>query len=323
MIIFTITNKATGQVYVGSTRNDLIDQWEKMVAAAEQNLDFPLYQEIRTHGRDGFVVEEWDYVEHRSELHALEQEAIEILNARSLKGYKTSTVKIQPKKKTRIRKASVAASMDKELVNIFTDLDDGLDDFDDLDPEPKKQVDEQAVIAPPNKPDATLTTPEDNVSTRSLEQNSDKKPRVENICPEKSSDEIIIHDKQKQLEKQENGSQVNAVVQMNDICLGDDISAQLEAIQAAATAVLSGDNNAIEILNKPDVPTTPAQEAEVVIQLNPKERRIREAIKRHRRARAQKTSDNQNSERKKIEKLLTELNTRALKIHDPRVSTAV
>ncbi|MGB1270872.1 MAG: hypothetical protein ACPG5T_02230 [Endozoicomonas sp.] len=68
-----------------------------MVAAAEQNLDYPLYQEIRVHGKEGFVVEEWDYVDDRNELNALEQEALETLNAKNLRGYKTSIVKIQSK----------------------------------------------------------------------------------------------------------------------------------------------------------------------------------------------------------------------------------
>ena len=60
-----------------------------MVAAAEQNLDYPLYQEIRIHGRDNFVVEEWDFTDSRHELNQLEQEAIKTI---CLKGYKTSTV---------------------------------------------------------------------------------------------------------------------------------------------------------------------------------------------------------------------------------------
>ncbi len=322
MIIFTVTNKTTAQVYVGSTRNDLIDQWEKMVAAAEQNLDFPLYQEIRTHGRDGFVVEEWDYVEHRSELNALEQEAIEILNARSLKGYKTSTVKIRPKKKARARKASVDASVNKELVNIFNDLDDVLDDFDDITPETKQQVDEKAP-APTSKPEVTHAAPE--ASTPSSDTSCGESRPAAKSAEATGSEEISNNGNQKLPEKPENGSLVNAVVQMNDICLGDNISAQLEAIQAAATAVLSGDSSAIEMLNKPDTPApTPAvQEPEVVIQLNPRERRIREAIERHRKARAQKTSDYQSSEREKIEKLLTELNTRALNINNQNVSAAV
>lgn len=79
MIIFTVTNKVTKQIFVGSTRNDLESQWEKMVAAAHQDLDYPLYREIRIHGEDEFTVEEWDRAESREELAELEQDAIHFL----------------------------------------------------------------------------------------------------------------------------------------------------------------------------------------------------------------------------------------------------
>ena len=312
MIIFTVTNKTTSQVYVGSTRNDLVDQWEKMVAAAEQNLDYPLYQEIRVHGRDGFVVEEWDFVEDRNELNTLEQEAIETLDARSLRGYKTSTVKIQPKKKTRTRKSN----LEKELANIFAEFDGDIDDFDEVSPEPKKQAEEKA--ADPQQP-----SPAKPLTAVSIERARSPEIKLDVSTAQESTAEA---QKEKLAAKQENGSQVNAVVQMNNICLSDDISAQLEAIQAAANAVLSGNSNAVELLNSKPAALTPveievveqqpepvkAAEPEIIIELDPREKRIREAIERHRKARAQKTSDSQASDRQEIEQLLTELNTRAM-----------
>ena len=312
MIIFTVTNKTTAQVYVGSTRNDLVDQWEKMVAAAGQSLDYPLYQEIRVHGRDGFAVEEWDFVEDRNELNALEQEAIETLNARSLRGYKTSTVKIQPKKKTRTRKSN----LEKELASIFDEVDGDVDDFDEISPEPKKQTEEKTAAPQQPGPAQPLTS----VSVKRI-SSTEIKP---NVSPAQENTAEVR--KEMLAAKPENGSQVNAVVQMNNICLSDDISAQLEAIQAAANAVLSGDSNAVELLNsKPAAPAPveievveqqlePAKfaEPETFIELDPREKRIREAIERHRKARAQKTSDNQASDRQQIEQLLAELNTRAI-----------
>ncbi|WBA83051.1 GIY-YIG nuclease family protein [Endozoicomonas sp. GU-1] len=322
MIIFTVTNKTTSQVYVGSTRNDLVDQWEKMVAAAEQNLDYPLYQEIRVHGRDSFVVEEWDFVDDRNELNALEQEAIETLNARSLRGYRTSTVKIQPKKKTRTRKSS----LEKELASIFDEFDGDMDDFDEISPEPKKQTEEKT--ATPQQPAiAQPVTPVSVERVRSPDIKLDVATAQENAAEAR---------KEKPVAKPENGSQVNAVVQMNNICLSDDISAQLEAIQAAANAVLSGDSNAVELLNsKPAAPApvkievvellpepVKAAEPEIIIELDPREQRIREAIERHRKARAQKTSDSQASDRQQIEQLLAELTTRAMGMNSQSVAVA-
>ena len=314
MIIFTVTNKTTSHVYVGSTRNDLADQWEKMVAAAEQNLDYPLYQEIRIHGREGFVVEEWDYVEDRNELNILEQEAVETLNAHSLKGYKTSTVKIQPKKKTRTRKSN----LEKELASIFSESDNDIEDFDEPSVASKKQTEEKpAATQQPNTDKLKTATSVENIRATDINKLEFRvAARADNP-------------KENLAAKQENGSQVNAVVQMDNICLSDDISAQLEAIQAAANAVLSGNNNAVEILNKPKPVETEAIdqlepekkpepvtkiEPEIIIQLDPRQRRIREAIERHRKVRAQKTSDNQTSERQQIKKLLTELSTKAQSI---------
>ena len=331
MIIFTVTNKVTSQVYVGTTRNDLIDQWEKMVAAAEQNLDYPLYQEIRTHGCDRFTVEEWDYIDDRGELAALEQEAIEIFGAKSLRGYKTSTVKIQPKKKTRARKSSI----EKELANIFAEVvaEAEMEDTPPSltvksaestpTPKPAKSKPVAATAStssPPTKPKEQYTQAEIDRLTQAVEEARKKEGFKEPTKPE-------IPD---------NCSQANAVVQMNDINLSDDITAQLAAIQAAADAVLSGDTVTAATLSTPVIEeTTPKAELEIipeptlatvthipepvsepVVELNPKEQLIRDAIERHRKVRAQKTTDTHNEEKKQIAMLLTELTNRALALNN-------
>ena len=306
MIIFTVTNKTTSQVYVGSTRNSLLDQWEKMVAAAEQNLDYPLYQEIRVHGPDAFMVEEWDYIENRDELNALEQEAIKTLSARSLKGYKTSTIKIQPKKKTRVRKSA----LEKELPTILSDVDYGMDDFDDITVAPAKQAQQASEPAPASTSAATVVAAPSIVLAAPAQSDKVAEPQAERpaIRPEK-------------------GSQVNAVVQMSNICLSDDFSAQLEAIQAAANGVLAGDSSALELLKTPEPveinieiaePTEqtepspkPETDVEADVELDSRELRIRAAIARHRKARAQKTSDNLATERRMLEQQLAELTARA------------
>ena len=302
MIIFTVTNKTTSQVYVGSTRNSLLDQWEKMVAAAEQNLDYPLYQEIRVHGPDAFAVEEWDYIDNRDELNALEQEAIKTLSARSLKGYKTSTIKIQPKTNTRVRKSA----LEKELPTILSDVDYGMDDFDDITVAPAKQAQQASEPAPASTNTASVVAPPTIVVAAPAQSDKVAEPQTERPA--------IRHEK---------GSQVNAVVQMSDICLSDDFSAQLEAIQAAANGVLAGDSSALELLNCPtpepveiDIviaePTEQTEpETETAVELDSRELRIRAAIARHRKARAQKTSDNLATERRMLEQQLAELTARA------------
>ena len=126
MIIFTVTNTVTSQIYVGSTRNDLEAQWERMVAAAEQNLDYPLYRDIRTHGCDAFTREIYDMADSRQELAELEQDAVDSLNAISLRGHKTSTVVIKKKAPVRRKKSEA----EKELLDLLdTFASDASDDL--------------------------------------------------------------------------------------------------------------------------------------------------------------------------------------------------
>ncbi len=321
LIIFTVTNQVTGQVYVGSTRNDLECQWEKMVAAAEQNMDYPLYREIRTQGADNFLVEEWDCTDERSELAMLEREAIDIFNARSLKGYKTSTVKIQPKKKVRQRKSSI----EKELASLFAEFSGGGDDSDEIPaPATKKKATTNAISQTTElkqQPAASVSKP---IAAAFFETEAKKSEEKEE--PQATSKE-----------QPAGGSQANSVVQMNGINLSDDITAQLAAIQAAADAAIAGDTTTAAELNfakkeekieKPAAsPITPIHRAaeqkpaEVVVEIDPKEQRIRDAIERHRKARAQKTAEVQAAEKQKIAKLLSELEARAADLQ--RTSLAV
>ena len=90
MIVFTITNKHTQQVYVGTTRDSADDRWSQLVLAASLPLDFPLYDEIRQYGADAFDVQEWAETDSRQELVALKEEALDSFNALSLRGYRTT-----------------------------------------------------------------------------------------------------------------------------------------------------------------------------------------------------------------------------------------
>ena len=325
MIIFTVTNKITSQVYVGSTRNDLLGQWDKMVAAAEQNLDYPLYREIRMHGRDSFVVEEWDFTDSRHELNQLEREAIKIFNARSLKGYKTSIIKIEPKKKTSVRKSS----LEKELAQLFTDFDDSLDEFAEL-----------AVPVERSAKKDVSTTEAASIDAEEKLKQEFKPTEVKAIVPKVVTHKTIVaetvaievHANEPEPTPLDRCSQLDAIVQMHNIDMSDAITAQLKAIQAAATAVLEGDSSTVEMLavqpqtpviesdSTADVFAADVTDAEqprtsqeiteevVVEEVDPKVLRIRNAVEAQRRLRAQRNSDTIQSERAVLEALLADLN---------------
>jgi len=127
LIIFTITSQLSGQIYVGSTRNDLQEQWEKLIHASNADLDFPLYKEIRRQGLEHFSIEEYDYVETREEAKEIEKEVMLLHNAQSLRGYKTSERIIHKKRKNKELLQKAERSL-KELFSIDA-FDMPYDDF--------------------------------------------------------------------------------------------------------------------------------------------------------------------------------------------------
>ncbi len=345
MIIFTVTNKATKKVYVGSTRNDLISQWERMVAAAYQDMDYPLYREIRVQGEEEFTVEEWDRAESREELNELEQDAVVFFGGEILRGYKTSTVKILPKKKKRPRKSSI----EKELASIFSDMDDS-----DSETPPslaiKSEGEKSKSRSPATKPaavarktSASASTPEKQPNTKenivqtlaTLKQEMEKEKAAE-----KAAAKV---EKARAAEAKASGSRANAMIRMNSIELSDDITAQLAAITAAADACLAGDTSAASQLNvKPvtaelELKPKPEPELKSVVKVKseviaaeskpvekeitvakpicPKELRIREAVERHRKLRSQKSREAREQEKNHIASLLADLDSRARDLH--------
>lgn len=327
MIIFTVTSNITGQVYVGSTRNELESQWERMVAAAQQDLDYPLYREIRINGEDAFTVEEWDRAEDRQELLELEQEAIDHFGAKSLRGYKTSTVKILPKKKTRQRKISI----EKELAAIFSEEESDTETPPSLaikssDSKPAAGTATSQQTAPANKPAEQKSTDKPAITKETI------KAALAKIAEEeKAKEAALAAEKAAAVVQTTAGSQANAMVQMKSIDLSDDISAQLAAITAAADAVLSGDSQAAENLQQMPEASEPVVEVEKEIVSQPmveqpepaevakpvcaKELRIREAIERHRSLRAQKSQDTIDQERSQLASMLADLDARAKSMH--------
>lgn len=88
MVVFKITNNVTGKHYIGTSFNSGFQRFEQYVEAANDNLDFPLYEDIRQHGVDAFSVEELYETSDKEELYELEQDYLVIFDAESLRGYK-------------------------------------------------------------------------------------------------------------------------------------------------------------------------------------------------------------------------------------------
>ncbi len=86
LIIFTITNTVSKQVYVGSTRSDIDSHWETLLIAAESGVEAELYNDIRDAGAHSFALSEWGFADNLSEARELTADAIETFDAKSLQG---------------------------------------------------------------------------------------------------------------------------------------------------------------------------------------------------------------------------------------------
>ena len=294
LIIFTVTNTLTHQIYVGSTRNDLEDQWEKMVAAAEQDLDYPLYRDIRRYGTDIFHREVYDMAESRAELAELEQNAVQELNAISLRGHKTSTVII--KKKTSVRRK--ASDAEKELLDLLDSFatDEMIDDLpiEELSPKKKEGAsvsgelarednDNDRVVKPTvaaqtnvaKANNAATSVSRSKTSALMLEQVRQTTPNESGKFDALAAAKMIIAQAAKEeeakaaaakaeaeaaVERSKRTSRSNGKVSIN-LNLDDSINAQLAAITAAIDSVLAGDtsaaNNLETLILAPAEPHTP------------------------------------------------------------------
>jgi len=96
LVVFKITNNKTNKHYIGTSFNSGFQRFEQYVEAANEGLDFPLYDEIREFGADSFSVEELYETGDKEELYELEQDYVSIYNGVSLRGYKIGQSSAKP-----------------------------------------------------------------------------------------------------------------------------------------------------------------------------------------------------------------------------------
>lgn len=72
MIIYKITNKINGKVYIGQTIHSLEARWKRHLKCAKDGVDTHLYQAIRKYGEDNFVPEIICEAKTKNELNILE-----------------------------------------------------------------------------------------------------------------------------------------------------------------------------------------------------------------------------------------------------------
>lgn len=89
MIIYKITNKVTGKVYIGQTVQTLNNRWldHKSNARNPDKYKSALYGSMRKHGLENFNIEQIDVAANLDELNIKEQTYIKALNSIVPKGY--------------------------------------------------------------------------------------------------------------------------------------------------------------------------------------------------------------------------------------------
>ena len=279
----------------------------------------------------------------------LEQDAIELFNAKSLKGYKTTTVCISPKKKP--RKSRSISAIEKELMSLLGGDSDFSDDDDETpvpvtskktdvteDQKPQGRIIKAAEVkqeapveqAREEKPSPLART----VATIEVPRSTVVKPRATEAPVQAVAKPEVEAPKPAEPVQPVRASRSSSLVDLGGFELDSAISAQLAAITAAADAVLAGDISATEslteIVAKPEAAACASNEAppateqaaepqevvhpslsEVSKTICGKEKRIREAIERHRQSKASRTSAQMNEDKEKISQMLSELNSRA------------
>jgi len=96
LIVFTATNKETRDVYVGTARESVEEEWADLNAQAENGTSGQFFQQLREQGTNGFEVDTWAYGESSSEARESMREAREELGAQPIKSSRTKAVVRKP-----------------------------------------------------------------------------------------------------------------------------------------------------------------------------------------------------------------------------------
>ncbi|MCX2780367.1 GIY-YIG nuclease family protein [Microbulbifer thermotolerans] len=114
MIVFTLVNERTDEVWVGTTREGVSPEarFKQFQEALALGIDHPFYEELKTFGPDAFSVNMFAAAEDPAELKMYLEEALETYGGKSLAGIKTvrpgtTNASLTPKPKS--RSASTAA----------------------------------------------------------------------------------------------------------------------------------------------------------------------------------------------------------------------
>lgn len=85
MIVFSASHTDSGEIFVGSARESLEQEWAQLISQADDGAEGRFFDLLRHQGAAGFSVEEWGYADTPAELRELTREARQELGAEAIK----------------------------------------------------------------------------------------------------------------------------------------------------------------------------------------------------------------------------------------------
>ena len=114
MLVYTLTNNITGDVWVGTCKDSSDERFMQFQEAMALGVKEKIYKDLRDFGVQNFTVEDYALAYDREELKDIFDDAMETYNGKSLIGVKTSLGKTSIAKSAPL-KSSVGAPKRKTL----------------------------------------------------------------------------------------------------------------------------------------------------------------------------------------------------------------
>lgn len=108
MIVFTITNNTTDDVWVGTCKDSSDERFQQYQEAMALGIKHRFYKDLSDFGVQNFTVEDFAVAHDREELKDIFEEAMETYEGRSLVGVKTSLGRTSIAKSAPLKKATTA-----------------------------------------------------------------------------------------------------------------------------------------------------------------------------------------------------------------------
>ncbi|WP_020409889.1 hypothetical protein [Hahella ganghwensis] len=136
MIVFTATDKVSGKVFAGSTRQSLEDHWDSLLTKEAEGAMGEFFETMRQSGVDAFKLEEWGYSDNPKELREMLAEAMEDLGALPIRPVLAAARKVETK---------AASAVMKELEELKQAMESG-DPDEDYEPVSKASESDKAKV---------------------------------------------------------------------------------------------------------------------------------------------------------------------------------